>query len=414
MGEESRSRWHWLALGALTVLLAATAPGCGGGGGDGGGGGGGEAPVDDSPASEMEVTPPAPALGDTEMRLQFIQSVGNGFILPTYGDMVDASADLIDGAGTFCTNPDEGNLTAAQEHWRTVAGLWAESELVKFGPEVRNLVHDDIDVPRGRHADAPGMESRIAGGGAIDASRLPTTQRGLEGVEYLLFGDMERASEILAGYTGATGPRRCQYLEAIIDDLHTNIRKFYDSWRPDGDDYLNDWNTAGDPGNSAYIFVQEAVQELMGEMEFVLDDLVNVKIAGYKPGARRPWVDGEPESWRSGNSIANIRHRVQAAEMIYLGANRATGQDGFGIDDYLRRTGEASLDAEIQDQFDTTLNALDNIPGTLKDAVSTGATEVFVETAEVESRVLLRLLKRDLTVEQLDVFFPGFNDADGD
>ena len=57
----------------------------------------------------------------------------------------------------------------------------------------------------------------------------------------------------------------------------------------------------------------------MGEMEFVFDDLVNVKIAGYKRGARRPWVDQKPESWRSGNSIANILRRIQAAEMIYVG-----------------------------------------------------------------------------------------------
>ena len=440
-GRNNGLRWHWLALGILAALLAAIAPGCGGGGGDGDSGGRGaavdETPVTDTPGTDTpgadtpdtdtpatdapdtgtDVTP-GPALSDVEMRLQFIQSTGNGFILPTYGEMVDAAADLIDDADAFCVNPNRGNLTAAQARWRTVSGLWVESELVKFGPQVRNLVHDDIDVPRGRHADASGMESRIRSGGVIDASRLPTTQRGLEGIEYLLFGDRDADADILADYTAAMGSTRCQFLEAVVDDLRTNIEKFYDSWRPGGDDYLDAWNTAGESGNTAYPFVQEAVKDLMGEMEFVLDDLVNVKIAGYKAGARRPWVDGEPESWRSGNSLANIRHRIEAAEMIYLGTDRRTNENGFGIDDYLRRTGESALDDRIQDQFDAVLGP-DGVISTLEDqGVTLGAAvdshPTLLEDVEQGARTLLRTLKRDLTVTQLDVFFAGFNDQDGD
>ena len=417
-----RFSWRWLALGALVVLLAVVTPGCGGGGGDGTGGGSGGAGdgsdgTGDGGGGDDGDSGGGGGLTDPEMRSQFIRTIGNGFILPTYTAMEAGARKLTALAETFCTTPHADNLSAAQDQWRRVAGLWMESELVKFGPAVQDLVHDNIDAPRGGHANANGIKTRIERGDIdptdpASARSLPLNQRGLEGIEYLLFGD-DGDGETMLDTSDPLWEQRCDYLEAIVDNLHANMETILTRWQASGGDYVGAWNAAGDAGNSTYPFVQDAVKELMGEMEFVLDDLVNVKLAGHRQGARRPWADGKPESWRSDNSIANIRHRIEAAEMIYLGIDRDTDQDGFGIDDYLRQTGEASLDAEIQAQFDVTLNALDAIPGTLSDAViSDNLTPV--NNAETESRVLLRLLKRDLTVEQLDVFFPGFNDADGD
>ena len=380
----------WLAVGVLVLLLSFFSHGCGGGGGDDTGEG----------------------IDIAQLRLRFIRSVGEGFIVPTYLNMETAAQDLVGLVDNFCAAPEVPKLVETQMKWREVVGLWSESEFVLFGPAARNLVHDDIDVTRGRHGDADRIEARIAGGGEVVARNLATSTRGIEGVEYLLFGNMEENENVLGDYTAATGERRCEYLNAITVDLHANIREFSDSWRPDGGNYVNVWNTAGDANNTTYPFVQDAVKELMGEMEFVLDDLVNVKIAGHHRGVRRPWVDGRPESWRSGNSIANIRHRIEAAEMIYLGTDRNTGQDGFGIDDYLRQTGETGLDAEIQAQFEAVLGALEDLDVTLEAAVDSHPT--LLNDAETASRALLRRLKRDLTVEQLDVFFPGFNDADGD
>jgi len=104
--------------------------------------------------------------------------------------------------------------------------------------------------------------------------------------------------------------------------------------------------------------------------------------------------------------------------MIYLGTDRRTNENGFGIDDYLRRTGESALDDRIQDQFDAVLGP-DGVISTLEDqGVTLGAAvdshPTLLEDVEQGARTLLRTLKRDLTVTQLDVFFAGFNDQDGD
>ena len=450
---DGRFPWHWLAAGALVLLLAAMTPGCGGGGGDDGGGNGGGGMSEDggddgsggdsdgggvddgsgtsdggdgdgddgsgsSDGGDDGDAGGGEPLTESQMRLQFINTIGNGFILPTYTAMVAEASDLIDSAAAFCAAPTESNLSTAQDQWRRVAGLWMESELVKFGPAVQDLVHDNIDAPRGGHANANGIESRIERGDIdpddpASARRLPVNQRGLEGIEYLLFGDDGEGAAML-DTSDPFWDQRCDYLEAIVDNLHANMETILTGWQAsdDGGDYIGAWNSAGDTGNSTYRFVQDAVKELMGEMEFVLDDLVNVKLAGHRQGARRPWADRKPESWRSDNSIANIRHRIEAAEMIYLGIDRDTDQDGFGIDDYLQQTGEGDLDTRIRAEFDEALAALDAIPGTLEDAVVSNLA--FVDDAEADSRTLLRTLKRDLTVDQLDVFFPGFNDADGD
>lgn len=428
-GRNSGFGWHWMALAFLGLLLAVMAPGCGGGGGDSGGGSGSggdvpasdapvsDAPVSDTEVSEMEGTPPGPMLEDSEMRSQFIQSVGNGFILPTYEEMENAAADLTQGVEAFCSSPDGSNLGAVQDQWRTAVGLWTESELVILGPVSRLRLHEEVDAPRGLHGDAEDIERRIAGG---QTPRHFTDERGIEGIEYLLFGDMDSEAMILAAYdtTDTTGEQRCRYLRAAASDFHASIGDILDVWSPAREDFVGVWNSAGDAGNESFPFVQDAVRELAKVMEFVLDDLVNVKIAGYKQAARRPWVDGEPESWRSGNSIANIRHRIQAAEMIYLGTDRETNEDGFGMDDYLRRTGDATLDDRIQAEFEAVLGpngvlaALEDIGVTLAAAVD--SHPALLSNAERESRKLLITLKRELIVTKLGVFFPGFNDQDGD
>lgn len=410
--------WHWFALGILVLLLAIVTPGCGGGGGsdDGGDSSGGGNGGGDSTGGEE--------LTDIEMRSRFIQTVGNGFILPTYTDMETAASDLVDDAEAFCAAPNRSNLDAAQAQWRQVIGLWVQSELVGFGPAKQDLVHNNIDAPRGGHADATDIESRIEGRltGIVDidadnpafARSLPLDQRGLEGVEYLLFGDSGDGATIL-DTSDAYWNRRCDYLQAIVVNLHANIAVILTRWQASdegGEGYVDEWNSAGEAGNSTYRFVQDAIDDLINEVEFVIDNLVNSQLGGHDPQKRasRRWVDGKPESWRSGNSLANIRHRVEAAEMIFLGTDRDTGQDGFGIDEYLQRTGEAGLATEIRNQFGAVYEILDDIPGTLEEAVETSLA--IVRNAETESRDLLGLLKRDMA-EHLDVFF-GFNDADGD
>ena len=393
---------HWLALGGLILLFAFMVPGCGGGGSGSETSGGGDADGE-------------PALTETQMRQQFIQTVGDGFILPTYTMMEQAADELGNSVEAFCDSPNQNNLAAAQGEWRQVVGLWVEAEMVLFGPALRNRLHDEVDVPRGGHADASDIERRIAGSG--DATpRHFTDERGIEGIEYLLFGDMDTDNAILAGYdiAGTAGQRRCTYLRAAADDLHDNITAIFDIWRAGGDNFLEDWNSAGDPDNQTYPFVQDAVNDLIDRMQFVLEDLVHSRLGGHSSLKRqsRRWVDGMPESWRSAGSIANIRHRLEAAEAIYLGTDLATDQDGFGIDEYLERTGEADLASRIRAQFDASFNAVNQIPETLQEAVRDPQSLATVVEAERITRDLLGLIKRDMG-EHLDVFF-GFNDADGD
>ena len=81
------------------------------------------------------------------------------------------------------------------------------------------------------------------------------------------------------------------------------------------------------------------------------------------------------------------------------------------MDDYLQATGDSGLDVAIRQQFDVTIDALAAIPVPLREAVRSHAS--LVNTAVIESRELLRLLKRELAQDRLGVFFE-FNSSDGD
>lgn len=401
---------RWAAVWMLALSFAIAAGGCGGGGDDGGSTTGG---TPDGP----------PSVSDRQMRLDFLGSVGNGFIVPTYAEMETESAELARRAAVLCNQPSPTSLQDAQEQWRRVMGLWLESELVNFVPGINQFRHtaiiSRIDVPwRVAHADVEAIEQRIAGIepiGAEQASSWRTQEIGLKGIEYLLFGGMDTGGTILAGYDRAetAGVRRCDYLHAVAVHLNDNVKAIHDIWRPGGDNFVGDWNSPGD-GNPSYRFVQDAVDELINRMQFALEDLVHSRLGGHSSLKRetRQWVEGRPESWRSGNSIANIRHRLEAAEMIYLGIDRVADHDGFGIDEYLQRTGEANLASRIRSQFDASFDAVGDIPETLREAVEDQQSLGTVNEAERVTRDLLVLIKRDMG-EHLGVFF-GFNDADGD
>ena len=390
----------WFVMGTLAALLAAATPGCGGGGDDGGNGEG-----SDDGRSEIQ------------RRRQFIQTIGNGFILPTYAALVEESNVLAGSVSNFCAIRTDVSLTAARAQWRVVAGLWMESELVnvRFGPG--HVLGEFVRVSwaRGEHADTVGIEARIEDG------RPPAAdERGLEGIEYLLFGHPDGSASVLDAHEGATGDSRCNYLEAIVSSLHGDVEEILIDWESDGGDYIGIWNTAGEAGNSTYRSVQSVIDALMSRVEFVIDELVNRKLQ------RVNWREREPDFWRSGNTVANFLHNIAAAEMLYLGVDRSGGDDTFGLenytqqrggsgqygmDDYLRETGDSVLDAEIRGQFDTTFDALDAIPVSFREAVV--SHEGLVITAITETRELLRLLKRELAQGRLDVFFE-FNSDDGD
>ena len=388
-----RANWRGFLAGMLVALLAAASPGCGGGG-------------DGEEEGEQ--------INEVELRRQFIRSVGNRFILPTLTVMAEEAIRLRDSVSNFCASRTNDSLASAQQQWRMVTGLWMESELVnvRFGPAHTLGEFVRVSWARGEHADTGDIEARIA-----DDRHPAANERGLEGIEYLLFGNSDDSTVILDSYEGAMGERRCDYLEEIASSLQGDIEEILVGWESDGGDYIGVWNSAGEPANTTYRSVQSAIDGLMSRVEFVIDELVNRKLQ------RVNWKDREPDMWRSGNAIANVQHHFAAAEMIYLGIDRGEeslgldayvqqrgGLGAFGMDDYLRQTGDSQLDIDIRDQFDLALDVLEAIPVPLREAVNSHPG--LVTSAIVESRELLRLLKRELAQDRLGVFFE-FNSSDG-
>ena len=389
----ARAHWRRFLAGMVVMLLAAAAPGCGGGDGD----------EDGDLVDELD------------LRRQFIQSIGNGFILPTHNLLAREAGRLRDSVSTFCAGRTHDSLEAARQQWRLVTGLWMESELVnvRFGPAHTLGEFVRVSWARGEHADTAGVEARITDG------RTPAAnERGLEGIEYLLFDAADDRAAILDGYRGAPGDRRCDFLVEITSRLQADIGSILTVWESEDENYIGLWNSAGEPGNTTYRSVQSAMDGLMSRIEFVVDNLVNRKLQ------QANWKSREPDMWRSGNTVANSLHNFAAAEMIYLGIDRGQesfgldaylqrrgGLEAFGMDDYLRLTGDSQLDIDIRDQFRVTFAALEAIPAPLREAVSSHPS--LVSTAILESREMLRLLKRELAQDRLGVFFE-FNSSDGD
>ena len=100
------------------------------------------------------------------------------------------------------------NLAAARQQWRLVTGVWMESELVnvRFGPAHTLGEFMRVSWARGEHADTAGIEARIT-----DGRNPAANERGLEGMEYLLFGDTGESAAVLDRFEDAAGDQRCDF-----------------------------------------------------------------------------------------------------------------------------------------------------------------------------------------------------------
>gem|GEM_PF-3931292 len=66
-------------------------------------------------------------------------------------------------------------------------------------------------------------------------------------------------------------------LQAVVSDLETNLAVIAERWETSVGDFIGTWNTSGSVSNTTYPQVQDVIDEPLTQMEFVLDNLKDVK-----------------------------------------------------------------------------------------------------------------------------------------
>lgn len=334
-----------------------------------------------------------------------LTNLGNNIIIPNYQDFSSKADQLSTAVETFNNNPDENNLIAVQNAFKAAYLSYAKICMLEFGPAEQQALRSTINI---FPTDTVKINSNISAGGYNLDAISNAIATGFPAMDFLLFGTGKTNAEIVYRYTAdANAAQRKTYLAEVAAQIKTKANSIYNAWIPGGGNYINTFvNATGtDIGSSVGL--------LVNQMNFELDNLKNARI-GIPLGKQSLGTiyPEKTEAFYSGISVDLGLAQLKASQELFLG--KSGSSNGSGFDDYLNYVGAvyngSSLSDAINNQFNTAITTLDNVPDPLSGSIVNNSTQV--NSAYIEIQKLLVLYKTDLP-SSLGVLIT-YNDNDGD
>lgn len=366
-----------------------------------------------------------------ELRRAILSDLGQKVILKTYSDF-EAHAKALDAAAAaWAAAPEDADKrAAAQTAFLTAAQTWQHAELMLIGPagpmssiaggeDLRDLIYAwplnnacrvDIEITTQSYADAQ----------AFANARINV--RGLDALEYLLFGDSEQNTcstqhpinaedtwDALTSQERLT--RRAAYAAAAAKQLSADATTLHQAWSPQGQDYLSTLTQAGQ-GSARYGSTQEALNALSDAMFYLEKETKDMKL-GPPLGLIGCTSDCGVnltllESQHANASLSHIKANLAAFKLLYQGG---PSPEDKGFDDLLIAVNQASLASDFAADIDATISAFEAIDQELHLALPQSpeaATQAFEKLRALVTRF------RTEFISVLDLELPQRAEGDND
>lgn len=380
-----------VAIGCAALFALAVSHGCGGGSG------GSQSPQQALTAAKNK------RLSD------ILQWVGEGVAIPGYDAMSASFTRLAASSTAFCIDRSAARLADVRSAWRDAIGAWLEVSVIDFGP-IKNANYElRIEFwPDANNNVARSVEQLLARTEPITEEFLANQSvaaQGLSAIEALAF-DVD--GDALARFQdGALGDRRCDLLVAASSNLRTIGGELAHAWHPDGENWLDQLVLAG-RGSTAFASRDAAIEEVVNDLVAAVEVTKNSRVTSPFGDSAAQAVPTRAESYRSGNSLANIGHVLAGVRRVFQGEVSA----GYAFDNYLREIDDRELTRQLLTAADDSQTLVENLPAPLTDAIRDDSQRPQVQKLIDALTVLTRLIKNDLASEMQVTI--GFNDNDGD
>ncbi len=339
--------------------------------------------------------PPEP-----DMRADLLRSWGEHVILPTFASFEEKTAQLRDASAALCESPSDETLEGAQTRWWEARAPWKRSQIFAFGPyeeePLRLGPKIDFWPPRPLR-----VRDLLQGTGALaeaDVAAMGAAERGMPAVEQLLYDEAEPPGEVFVG-------RRCEYLLAATEDLHTSAAALREAWDPEGGNYLAELTKPGH--GKMFESIGESLSEVVNRMVFTLEnarlDKLGRPLGDQAGGVPQPDL---AESHFSGRSTEDLRDHLRGILALYDGGD---DPEELGLVDYAAARGY-DVDAEMHSLVKSADEALRSIEPSLTLAVIEDPDQVRAAQTALEE------LQRFIQVDVINALglTVNFNDNDGD
>ncbi len=336
------------------------------------------------------------AASETDVLISLTDEV----ILPGYKTAASEADELRQALESLCASPSEMRLTEARQTWRKARVAWSYTAACRFGPlmDRRSLRQIDWSPVEPDRIESMLVERPTTTDDDV-RNVLSSTQRGLGAIEHVLFDNAALArlsdqSTARCGYLTALGRVAASELAAVLHE--------WDVARETGPPY-KDFLTGR---ASSSMLTSAAVAEVVRTQVFLARAIMDMKL-GVVLGIRGDASD--PSAFSDGpgqNALEEIRAELLGMRDIYVGANL---EGSLGIA-HLVAPLSGDADERMRGYFEGVLSALDDVEGTLGDAVEQNPAQV---RAVFDQMVELRRSINTEVVSLLGVAV-GFSDTDGD
>ncbi|WP_324762744.1 imelysin family protein [Sinorhizobium meliloti] len=328
----------------------------------------------------------------------------DGFIIPGYRDLAEATNALSEASAGLCKSPSETTLEAARSAFSSVVERWSAIEIIRLGPALeQNRFERFLFYPDRKSTGLKQVQAILAkkDESAISPETLKgksVAVQGLGALEFVLYGT---GAEVLSG---KEGDFRCRYGLAVSQNLRSIAGELLAAWeKPDGIQAA--WKEPG-PGNPLFRDNREAATELLGVLVHSVEMIKDQRLRPFYAGT----VDGTPDRgrpklaiyWRSANTMPAISANLGGLQRLF---------DTAGMESLLPADSR-SIAGSIDFLFKALIAATDGLDGPIEDALADEKQRAKLDFIALNTADLLDRLNREFGGSI--GLGAGFSFADGD
>ncbi len=259
---------------------------------------------------------------------------------------------------------------SAQMQWRVMMNTWQQAEIFIVGPAAengnagRNAIYSFASTSP-PNTCAVDQSVVLAQANSFDISGRSFNSRGLDALEYLLFNDnLNHTCPVQIVETQnwnslsetVRKQQRCDYAQAVAEDLRVAGQNLVDSWSITGGNYRTRFVN---PSNA-----EESLNALSDALFYIEEETKDLKLGlptGIQAGCSRVACPEATESPFSETTLDNIRENLLGFRDALMGA------EGLGFDDIIIRSGFPQVVENFNTNIDASLALIANTEESLLD-----------------------------------------------
>ncbi|MEH6446557.1 MAG: imelysin family protein [Oceanospirillaceae bacterium] len=338
---------------------------------------------------------------DEQRWQEFNQAAISQHIIPSYQQLALQSKQLNTKISGYCAVPTQEKFAMAQQQFKQSLQSWQKIQHIQFGPVtllMRNFSLQYWPDKKNLGGRQLGMVLKNAAQNDFQDgfdneffAKASVAVKGYPALERLLF-DKKITLQL------HSNPSYCQLMSAISKHVADNAQSISDEWQAELANY--DQYSEDDTYESSLEAATEILKALVEPIEALSDGKIAAPLGNEL--AKMRWR--KSESWRSEQSIQNLRSNVATLHNLY------SGIAGVNTKQLLTENGAVTLGTKIEAQFQqlTKLLAVIKEPENMQ---YSQAQFVQLQQAQTELKQLSSSLLAAMKPLEVNL---GFNRRDGD